>query len=140
MIAVDYVRSRYRKFKIDQNFTSKYEVHIHLPEGAVPKDGPSAGVTLTSGLISALKKQPLPSDLAMTGEITLRGKVLAVGGLQEKLMAAKRHGIKRIILPAENKPDTRELSKALLDGFELIFVKDYEQIFDYLFKGNGSKG
>lgn len=134
MIAVDYIRSRFRKFKIDQNFTSKYEIHIHLPEGAVPKDGPSAGVTLTSGLISALKRQPLPSDLAMTGEITLRGKVLAVGGLQEKLMAAKRHGIKRIILPAENKPDIRELSKALLDGFELIYVKDYEQIYDYLFK------
>ncbi len=134
MIAVDYIRSRYRKFKIDQNFTSRYEVHIHLPEGAVPKDGPSAGVTLTSGLISALKKQPLPADLAMTGEITLRGKVLAVGGLQEKLMAAKRFGIKRIILPAENKPDVRELSKELLEGFELIFVKDYEQIYDYLFK------
>ncbi len=134
MIAVDYVRSRYRKFKIDQNFTNKYEVHIHLPEGAVPKEGPSAGVTLTSGLISALKKQPLPADLAMTGEITLRGKVLAVGGLQEKLMAARRHGIKRIILPAENKPDVREMNKELLEGLELIFVKDYEQIYEMLFK------
>ncbi len=134
MIAVDYIRSRYRKFKIDQNFTNKYEVHIHLPEGAVPKEGPSAGVTLTSGLISALKKQPLPADLAMTGEITLRGKILAVGGLQEKLMAARRHGIKRIILPAENKSDVREMSKELLEGLELIFVKDYEQIFDLLFK------
>ena len=134
MIAVDYIRSRFRKFKIDQNFTNKYEVHIHLPEGAVPKEGPSAGVTLTSGLISALKKQPLPADLAMTGEITLRGKVLAVGGLQEKLMAARRHGIKRIILPAENKSDVREMSKELLEGLELIFVKDYEQIFDLLFK------
>ncbi|WP_456442588.1 endopeptidase La [Caldithrix abyssi] len=134
MIAVDYIRSRFRKFKIDQNFTNKYEVHIHLPEGAVPKEGPSAGVTLTSGLISALKKQPLPADLAMTGEITLRGKVLAVGGLQEKLMAARRHGIKRIILPAENKPDVREMSKELLEGLELIFVKDYEQIYDLLFK------
>ncbi|MHB2149872.1 endopeptidase La [Calditrichota bacterium LG25] len=134
MIAVDYIRSRFRKFKIDQNFTNKYEVHIHLPEGAVPKEGPSAGVTLTSGLISALKKQPLPADLAMTGEITLRGKVLAVGGLQEKLMAARRHGIKRIILPAENKPDVREMSKELLEGLELIYVKDYEQIYDLLFK------
>ncbi len=135
MIAVDYVRSRYRKFKINQNFTSKYEIHIHLPEGAVPKEGPSAGVTLTSGLISALKKQPLPADLAMTGEITLRGKILAVGGLQEKLMAARRHGIKRIILPAENKPDVREMNKELLEGLELIFVKDYEQIYEMLFKG-----
>ncbi|WP_457565609.1 endopeptidase La [Caldithrix abyssi] len=134
MIAVDYIRSRFRKFKIDQNFTNKYEVHIHLPEGAVPKEGPSAGVTLTSGLISALKKQPLPADLAMTGEITLRGKILAVGGLQEKLMAARRHGIKRIILPAENKPDVREMSKELLEGLEMIFVKDYEQIYDLLFK------
>ncbi|APF17170.1 lon ATP-dependent proteinase, Serine peptidase, MEROPS family S16 [Caldithrix abyssi DSM 13497] len=134
MIAVDYIRSRFRKFKIDQNFTNKYEVHIHLPEGAVPKEGPSAGVTLTSGLISALKKQPLPADLAMTGEITLRGKILSVGGLQEKLMAARRHGIKRIILPAENKPDVREMSKELLEGLELIFVKDYEQIYDLLFK------
>ncbi len=139
MIAVDYIRSRYRKFKIDQNFTSKYEIHIHLPEGAVPKEGPSAGVTLTSGLISALKKQPLPADLAMTGEITLRGKVLAVGGLQEKLMAARRHGIKRIILPAENKPDIRDMSKELLSGFELIFVKDYEQIYKYLFSDSQRK-
>ncbi|NOX90358.1 MAG: endopeptidase La [Calditrichaeota bacterium] len=140
MIAVDYIRSRYRKFKINQNFTSKYEIHIHLPEGAVPKEGPSAGVTLTSGLISALKKQPLPADLAMTGEITLRGKVLAVGGLQEKLMAARRHGIKRIILPAENKPDIRDMSKELLNGFELIFVKDYEQIYKYLFSDSRGKG
>lgn len=142
IIALAYIRSKSRKFKIDSNFINKYEIHIHLPEGAVPKDGPSAGITLTTAILSALKKEAFPDQLAMTGEITLRGKVLPVGGLNEKLLAAKRHGIKRIILPAENKGDIRELNAKLLEGLDLKFVTRYEQVFDAVFgkKKSASSG
>ena len=133
VIALAYIRSKSRRFQIDPDFVNKYEVHIHLPEGAVPKDGPSAGVTLTTAVLSALKKEKFPDSLAMTGEITLRGKVLPVGGLNEKLLAAKRYGVKNIILPQENKSDIKELNKKLLEGLELKFVNHYEQIYDYLF-------
>jgi ATP-dependent Lon protease len=133
MIALAYVRSKSKKLKIDQNFVNKFEIHIHLPEGAVPKDGPSAGITLTSALISALTKQPYSGEVAMTGEITLRGKVLPVGGLNEKLLAAKRYGIKTVILPSENKSDIREMEKELYTGLELKFVNSYDQVYDYIF-------
>ncbi len=133
VIALAYIRSKSRRFKIDPDFINKYEVHIHLPEGAVPKDGPSAGVTLTTAVLSALKKEKFPDSLAMTGEITLRGKVLPVGGLNEKLLAAKRYGVKNIILPAENKSDIKELNKKLLEGLNLQFVSSYDQIYDRLF-------
>ena len=133
MIALAYIRSRSRKFKIDSDFINKYEIHIHLPEGAVPKDGPSAGITLTTALLSALKKEAFPEGVAMTGEITLRGRVLPVGGLNEKLLAAKRYGINTILLPVENKSDIKELNKKLLEGLDLQFVSNYEQVFDKIF-------
>ena len=133
MIALAYVRSKHRKFKLVGDFNNKYEIHIHLPEGAVPKDGPSAGVTLTTALISALKKEPFSGKVAMTGEITLRGKVLPVGGLNEKLLAAKRYGIQTILLPLENKSDIREMDKELYSGLDIIYVSRYEQIFNYIF-------
>jgi ATP-dependent Lon protease len=133
MIALAYVRSRYRKFKLNRDFNNKYEIHIHLPEGAVPKDGPSAGITLTTALISALKKEPFSGKIAMTGEITLRGKVLPVGGLSEKLLAAKRYGIQTILLPLENKSDIREMDKELYNDLEIIYISKYEQIYDYIF-------
>ncbi len=133
MIAIAYIRSRHRKFKIDQGFVNKFELHVHLPEGAVPKDGPSAGITLTSAILSALKKQAFPGSFALTGEITLRGRVLPVGGLNEKLLAAKRHGIENIVLPVENKSDIKEMDKELYDGLKLHFVRDYEQIYDLIF-------
>lgn len=133
MIALAYVRSKYRKFKINREFNNKYEIHIHLPEGAVPKDGPSAGITLTTALISALKKEPFSGKIAMTGEITLRGKVLPVGGLSEKLLAAKRYGIKTILLPLENKSDILEMDKQLYSNLEIIYISKYEQIYDYIF-------
>jgi ATP-dependent Lon protease len=133
MIALAYVRSRHRKFKLPNDFNNKYEVHIHLPEGAVPKDGPSAGVTLTSALISALKKERFSGKVAMTGEITLRGRVLPVGGLNEKLLAAKRYGIKTILLPIENKSDIREMDKELYRGLEIKYISKYDQIYDYIF-------
>ncbi len=133
VIALAYIRSRYRYFQIAKDFVNKYEIHIHLPEGAVPKDGPSAGITLTSAMLSALRKEAWSGDIAMTGEITLRGKILPVGGLNEKLLAAKRYGIKKVILPEENKSDVRELNKELLTGLELYFVRNYEQAFALLF-------
>ncbi|MBN1407847.1 MAG: endopeptidase La [Calditrichaceae bacterium] len=133
VIALAYVRSRHRKFKLQNDFINKYEIHIHLPEGAVPKDGPSAGVTLTTALISALKKESFPDKAAMTGEITLRGRVLPVGGLNEKLLAAKRYGIKTIFIPIENKSDIKEMDRELYQGIEIIYVSKYDQIYEYFF-------
>ena len=133
MIALAYIRSRYGKFSVPKDFNNKYEIHIHLPEGAVPKDGPSAGITLTTAVLSALKKEPFPDEVAMTGEITLRGKVLPVGGLTEKLLAAKRHGIKEVIIPSENKSDIKELNKELLEGLKLHYVSNYEQVYKLIF-------
>lgn len=134
MIAMAFIRSKFKKYKIDRNFLNKNEIHVHLPEGAVPKDGPSAGITLTSAILSALKKQPYPAEIAMTGEITLRGRILPVGGLNEKLLAAKRHGISKVILPADNRSDIRELDKELYQDMDLVYVKDYDEIYHILFK------
>ncbi len=133
MIAIAYVRSKYKKYHINRDFNYKHEIHIHLPEGAVPKDGPSAGVTLTTALISALLKIKYPGKIAMTGEITLRGRILPVGGLNEKLLAAKRYGMKTVMVPDGNRADIRELDKELIDGLEIIFIKDYSQIYDIIF-------
>ncbi|MBD3224030.1 MAG: endopeptidase La [Caldithrix sp.] len=132
-IALAYIRARQETFQMDTDIFKDREIHVHLPEGAIAKDGPSAGITLTTAIISLLKKQKFPDDLAMTGEITLRGRILAVGGLQEKLLAARRYGFKRIIVPAENKSDIKELNKALYDGMELIYVKQYEEVYRLIF-------
>jgi ATP-dependent Lon protease len=133
VIALAYIRSKYRTFKIKKDFPETNEIHIHLPEGAIPKDGPSAGITLTTAVLSALKKQPFPNKTAMSGEITLRGNVLAVGGLNEKLLAAKRNGFKKIMIPAENKKDIKEMDKELLEGMELVFVKNYIDVYKHIF-------
>ncbi len=133
LIAMAYIRSRYRKFGIPKDFNEKHEVHIHIPEGAVPKEGPSAGITLITALLSALKNKPVPRELAMTGEVTLRGKVLAIGGLNEKLLAAGRHGIKQVVIPAENKSDLAELDKELYKDLKITFIKDYDQLYKMLF-------
>ncbi|KAA3610240.1 MAG: endopeptidase La [Calditrichaeota bacterium] len=132
-IAITYLRSRAKKYKIDPDFYSKYEIHIHLPEGAIPKEGPSAGITLTTAILSALTNKSFPKNLAMTGEITLRGKVLEIGGLNEKLLAAKRVGIKKVILPEDNRKDMAEIEKDLYTGIELIFVRNYDEIFKTVF-------
>ncbi len=110
------------------------DMHIHIPEGATPKDGPSAGITMCTALVSAFTKNPTCNNLAMTGEITLQGRVLAIGGLKEKLLAAKQHGIKRVIVPQENFDDIQEILKDTdLQGIELIFVKNMDEVLEAAF-------
>jgi len=133
-VAISFIRSRASKYGINANFVQKNEIHFHLPEGAVPKEGPSAGITLTTALLSALKKQKFPKNLAMTGEITLRGKVLEIGGLNEKLLAAKRTGIKKVILPAANKKDIVEIDDLVYKGIELVYVEHFDGVYREIFK------
>lgn len=122
-IALDYVRANAKKYNIDDEMFSKNDIHIHVPEGAVPKDGPSAGVALTVAIISCLTHTPVDNNLAMTGEVTLRGNALPIGGLREKSLAALRSGIKTIIVPAENKKDVAELPAEVKKDMKIIFMK-----------------
>ncbi len=133
-VAISFLRSRARKYGISSDFINKYEIHIHLPEGAIPKEGPSAGITLTTALLSALKKKKFPKSHAMTGEITLRGKVLEIGGLNEKLLAAQRLKIKNVFLPEANRKDIKEIDASIIEHMELHFVKHYDEIFEALFE------
>lgn len=129
-IALSYLKANHEYYKIPASEFDKYDIHIHLPSGAVPKDGPSAGVTLTTTLASLFTQKKVRHDIAMTGEITLLGKVLPIGGLKEKILAAKRAGIKKVIVPAENKESISELDAAILDGMDISFVEDVKQILD----------
>lgn len=133
-IAFGYVKSNYKKFGIESHLLSKKDIHIHVPEGAVPKDGPSAGVAITTALISALTHRKVPSDIAMTGEITLRGKVLPIGGLKEKSIGAHRNHIKTLILPYENKRDIDEVPNEIRNELQFYPVTNYMDIYQYLFK------
>lgn len=126
--AMSYVRSRARTLGLEENFYRKIEVHVHVPEGAVPKDGPSAGITMATALTSALTKIPVKRDVAMTGEITLRGRVLPIGGLKEKLLAARRAGIKSAIIPMENKKDLEEIKKEIPADIKVNFVKEMDEV------------
>ena len=119
-IALDYVKANANKYGINPRFFEKRDIHIHVPEGAVPKDGPSAGITLTTALISSLSSKPVDSSLAMTGEVTLRGNVLPIGGLKEKLFACVRAGITKVIVPEQNREDIKELPKAENINIEII--------------------
>ena len=127
-IAVSYTRSVAEKYGIDKDFYTKKDIHVHAPEGAVPKDGPSAGVTLATAMISELSGIPVRSDVAMTGEITLRGKVLAIGGLREKTMAAYKAGIKTVIIPAANRPDLEEVDDKVKSAVEFKFAETIEDV------------
>jgi ATP-dependent Lon protease len=126
--AMSYIRSRALSLGLARDFYRSLDVHIHIPEGAIPKDGPSAGITLATVICSALTKNPVRGDLAMTGEITLRGKVLPIGGLKEKLMAAHRHGILEAIMPGENEKDLPDIPDAIKQTMKLHFVESMDQV------------
>lgn len=127
-IAVDYVKAHAKEFKIDPKFFDKHDIHIHVPEGAVPKDGPSAGVTLTTAIVSALTGTPVKNDLAMTGEVTLRGHVLPIGGLREKSLAANRVGITKILIPKDNEKDLDDVPKAVKEAITFVPVDNVSQV------------
>ena len=126
--ALSYIRSRAEEFGIPKDFNRRNDVHIHVPEGAIPKDGPSAGITMATALISALTRIPARRDVAMTGEITLRGKVLPIGGVKEKLLAAHRAGVKTIVLPKENEKDLADIPKPVLDVLEIHMVETMDEV------------
>lgn len=126
--AVSYIRSQNERFKLEPDFYKKKDIHIHIPEGATPKDGPSAGVTMATAIISALTGRKVRNDVAMTGEITIRGRVLPIGGLQEKVLAAKKVGIKTVILPKENKKDLDEIMDEIKDGMRFVLAETMEDV------------
>ncbi len=132
--ALSYIRANFKTLNINENFYKDKEIHIHLPEGAIPKDGPSAGVTMTMAMISAIKNKPAFSSVAMTGEITLRGDVIAIGGLNEKLLAAKRSGIKTVIIPKDNEKDLIEISEQIKNGLKIIPVVKITEAIEFVFE------
>ena len=128
--ALSYVRSVSGKYKVAENFYKKKDFHIHIPEGAVPKDGPSAGITMATALLSAVTHMPVRADLAMTGEVTLRGRVLPIGGLKEKVLAAKMAEVKTVLVPKENEKDIEEIPEEVKEGLEILFVETMEEVAD----------
>ena len=131
--AISYLRSMNKIYNLPKDFHKKYDIHLHIPEGAIPKDGPSAGLAIVLAILSALRKKELPSDMAFTGEITLTGDVLRIGGIEEKINAAKRGGLKRIILPEESKSDIQKLRKELKKGIDFYFVKSINEAVNIVY-------
>jgi len=132
--ALSYVRSKTKELKIDENFFEKYDIHIHVPQGAVPKDGPSAGAAIATALVSMLTGKLVKYNMAMTGEITLKGKVLPVGGIKEKVLAASRASIKEVILPARNEKDLEEIPAHARKRLKFIFVKNLDEVLAHALK------
>lgn len=130
---ISYIRSVSRDYQIADDFFEKYDIHVHIPEGAVPKDGPSAGITMATAMLSAITEQKVRADIAMTGEVTLRGRVLSIGGLKEKLLAAKNAGIKTVLVPKKNLADVEELSQEITKGLEILPVEHMEEVLKAAF-------
>jgi ATP-dependent Lon protease len=133
--AMSWVRSKADEFGIPKEFNRKHDVHVHVPEGAIPKDGPSAGITLATALVSAFTRVATRQDVAMTGEITLRGKVLPIGGVKEKVLAAHRAGIKNIVLPKDNEKDLADIPKNVLDTLGLYLVETMDEVLKIALDG-----
>ena len=131
--AVSFVRSVSEEYHIPENTFKEYDFHIHIPEGAVPKDGPSAGITMATAILSAVTDRKVRADIAMTGEVTLRGRVLPIGGLKEKILAAKTAGVKTVLVPKENEKDVEEISKEIKSGVEIIFVEKMSEVIEQAF-------
>ena len=128
--AISYIRANADSFRLDDDFYKTTDIHIHIPEGAVPKDGPSAGITMASAMVSALTGAPVREDVAMTGEITIRGRVLAIGGLKEKVIAAKRAGITKVIIPNDNEGDLTDIPDEVKEGLEFVPVGCMNEVLD----------
>lgn len=131
LAGVSFVRSMSKEFKVSPDVFKKNDFHIHIPEGAVPKDGPSAGITMATALVSAITGIPVHSDVAMTGEITLRGRVLPIGGLKEKILAAKTAGMKKVLVPVQNRKDIEEISREIKGGMDIVFVENMTQVLEH---------
>ncbi|HXZ27236.1 MAG TPA: S16 family serine protease, partial [Terriglobales bacterium] len=133
--ALSYVRSRAQRLGVPRDFYRAVDIHVHVPEGAIPKDGPSAGITIATAIASAMSRVPVRRDVAMTGEITLRGKVLPIGGLKEKLLAAHRAGIFEIVLPRENEKDLPDIPENLRNELKLHFVDNMDEVLQLALEG-----
>ncbi len=131
---LSYIRSVSDRYGIDKKFFREHDIHIHIPEGAVPKDGPSAGITMATAMLSAMTDIPVYAHVAMTGEITLRGRVLPIGGLKEKLLAAKNAGIKTVIVPEKNRRDVEEISKEIKKGLQIVYAEQMEDVLKIAFQ------
>ena len=135
-IALDYIKANMDQFGIDSKLLEKNDIHVHVPEGAVNKDGPSAGITMTTTLISLFKNQYVDKSVAMTGEITLRGRILGIGGLKEKVIGAHRASIKTVFVPKENEKDLDEIPEEIKKDLTFIFVDQYKEVYQYLFQSH----
>jgi ATP-dependent Lon protease len=129
-IALSYLKANHSRLKLDPKAFTQYDIHVHFPAGAVPKDGPSAGITLTTALASLFMQSKVRQDIAMTGEVTLQGKVLPIGGLKEKILAARRAGIKKLIVPEENRESIADFSDEIIRGLEINYVRDVSEVLD----------
>ncbi len=133
MAGISYIRSIAPRYKIDSKYFKENDFHIHIPEGAVPKDGPSAGITMATAVLSAITDTPVKAKVAMTGEITLRGRVLPIGGLKEKLLAAKMAGITTVLVPEKNDKDVAEISEEIKSGMDICFVGSMDDVIPLAF-------
>ena len=125
---ISYIRSVSKQYNIAPDFFDKHDIHIHIPEGAVPKDGPSAGITMATAMLSAITEKEVRADIAMTGEVTLRGRVLPIGGLKEKILAAKTAKIKLVLIPKQNKKDIEDISEEITTGIDIRLVESMEEV------------
>ncbi len=128
--ALSYIRSKSQYFQIQETAFTQNDFHVHVPSGAIPKDGPSAGISMCTALVSAITGIPVMQNCAMTGEISLHGRILPIGGVKEKVLAAMRHGIKKVVLPSENKKDVEEMDSELLADLEIVFASNLDQVFE----------